>query len=241
MGDTGSLRQVTKKGPCPTGDIEDLLEGAASSPTDDPAPAPGPASLAKAVFRRVVDTVTAPDEDDVSRPGGLLTLFRQVVLGLALGVGTVAALVYLDHRDVVHLESAHRFREAAFGLLSDPETLANVQEASGLRFLPRAEYEALRREVDETSVEEIGAGEEELRQRTAQAEEKRKEAEVRRAEHESLLHHPLLGLDRYCGGCAWGGGSTCDARVTYLRDTYSTRTVTAKINAMGHPSCIKKQ
>ena len=243
MGDAGTLRKVTKKGAGPAGDVEEMLEEETAPRTAAPAPArprgaatPGPASLAGAVFRGVVDHVTAPDEDDVSRPGGLLTLAKQVVLGVFLGIAMVAVLVYLDHLDVVHLESAHGLREVAFDMLNDPETLANLQEAAGFKFLSMPEYEAMRREVDEAP-EKIAEAEEELRRKGAEGDETWKEAKKAEAYRETLLRSPSLGLDAYCGDCAWNGGITCAARVKFLQDTYHVKPLTGKITVMEGSSC----
>ena len=240
MGETASLRKVTKKGPGPAGDVEDLLQEEETAPlTDAPPPrgaAPSSATLAGAVFRGVVDNVTAPDEDDVSRPGGILTLVKQAFLGVVLGIALVAVLVYLDHLDVVHLESAHGLRDVAFEMLNDPETLANLQEASGLKFLSMPEYEAMQREVEGSS-EIIAKAEEELRQKGAEADEKWKEAKKAKVYRETLLHSPLLGLGAYCGDCAWNPGITCDARVKFLQDTYNVKPLKGKITVMEGSSC----
>ena len=242
MGETAVLRKVTKKGPGPAGDVEDLLHEEETTPLTDASAlpprdaAPSSATLAGAVFRGVVDNVTAPDEDDVSRPGGILTLVKQLFLGMVLGVALVAVLVYLDHLDVVHLESAHGLREVAFDMLNDPETLANLQEAAGFKFLSMPEYEAMRREVDEAP-EKIAEAEEELRRKGAEGDETWKEAKKAEAYRETLLRSPSLGLDAYCGDCAWNPGITCDARVKFLQDTYHVKPLTGKITVMEGSSC----
>ena len=242
MGETASLRKVTKKGPGPAGDVEDLLQEEETAPlTDAPPPrgaAPSSATLAGAVFRGVVDNVTAPDEDDVSRPGGILTLVKQAFLGVVLGVALVAVLVYLDHLDVVHLESAHGLRDVAFEMLNDPETLANLQEASGLKFLSMPEYEAMQREVDGSS-EIIAKAEEELQKKQVEMEEKMKEVDSLVAEHNGLLENPLLGLGNFCGDCTWNGGITCGARAQFLQDTYKVKPIAAKVTVMEVESCNK--
>ena len=96
MSDTCNLRKVTKKGPGPAGDIEDLLEETA--PLADALPhaprdaGPGSASLAGAVFRGVVDNLTAPDKDDDSQLAEILTVVKEIIMGLLVGI---ALLKYL--------------------------------------------------------------------------------------------------------------------------------------------------
>ena len=242
MSDTCNLRKVTKKGPGPAGDIEDLLEETA--PLADALPhaprdaGPGSASLAGAVFRGVVDNVTAPDEDDDSQPVGLLAVAKDIIMGLLLAIALLAVMVYLDSHDVVHLESAHTLRTMAFAMLNDPETLVNVQEAAGLKFLPMSEYDVMRRTVDEAP-ETITNAKETLQKKQEEMDEKMKGVDSLRAEHESLLKNPLLGLDKYCGNCKWNRKITCDARKAFLMKKYKLKNIKATIGAMDHPSCIK--
>ena len=250
MGETVNLRRVNKKDPGTAGDVENLLQEETASPNDDPTlmpcgdAAPGPASLAEAVFRGVVDHVATPVEDVASKPGGLLALaklaFLGVFLGMATSIAVLAVAVFLESLDVVHLESAHGLREAAFGRLHDPEILADVQEAAGLKFLSMSEYDVLRREVDEAPGV-IATAEERLQKAQVEMDEKMKDVDVAslQAEHESLLKHPLLGLDKYCGDCLWDRGITCDTRVAYMHIKHKLKLIKATVAAMDHPSCIK--
>ena len=152
-------------------------------------------------------------------------------IGLALGIAASIATL------AVHRKSAHGLPEAALAMLNDPETLANVQEASGLKFLRMSKYEVLRREVDRAP-ELIGYAKEALQKKLAETDEKMMDS--RRAELESLLKHPLLALEKYCGDCLWNNTAiTCDTRVAYVQEKYELKLITAKVVAMDHPSCIK--
>ena len=73
------------------------------------------------------------------------------------------------------------------------------------------------------------------------SESNKKEVEGIREEYNKLMKDPLLGLDQYCGGCSWSGKTTCDTRVQFLKDTYNTRPIAAKLSAMGHPGCKPKK
>lgn len=241
-----NLRQVLKKGTDgPEGDIEALIgKGPPAKATAFSAvPAPrgagyNPVFLAKVIFRKVFELLTSSDEDDITRPGGMLTLAKDIILGILLGVMTVSTLIFLDHRNVFHFQSAHNFRNAAFQLLNDPETIANLEESSELKFMTVADHEGKHKEIDSAS-EKIASSNEAVEKRTKEGEEMKKEVDSIQAEYDSLRGNPLLGLDKYCGSCSWGGPTSCDKRVQYLQDTYSTRLIAAKISAMVHPSCIK--
>lgn len=79
-----------------------------------------------------------------------------------------------------------------------------------------------------------------LEKRSEEVEKKQKELESIKAEYDSLFGSPLLGLTAFCGSCVWGGKTSCNTRVQFLQDTYNTRPIAAKMNAMEHPSCITK-
>ena len=217
----------------------------ASSASDSVSPGPGgsthdPVFLAKVIARKVMTLLVSSDEDDITQPGGVVTLLKDIILGVILGVLTISTLIFLDHRDIVHFQSAHNFRNAAFTLLNDPETIANIEESSDLKFMTMADYEAKKKEIDSVTEKMKGHGEV-LAKRVAEGESKKKEVEGIREEYNKLMKDPLLGLDQYCGGCSWSGGTTCDMRVQFLKDTYNTRPIAAKLSAMGHPGCKPKK
>jgi len=251
-----SLRKVTKE---ESGDVEaqpltttndtDAPTNATSafsnsSTSDSISPGPGgsthnPVFLAKVIFKKVVSLLVSSDEEDITQPGGVVTLLKDIILGVILGVLTISTLIFLDHRDVVHFQSAHNFRNAAFQLLNDPETLKNIEESSDLKFMTMNDYTTKMKEIESVS-EKIKGHEEVLAKRISEGEEKAKEVEGIKEEYNKLMSHPILGLDKYCGGCSWSGRTTCDGRVQFLQDTYNTRPIAAKINAMNHASCKKE-
>lgn len=245
-----NLRKVSNKD-SPEEDVEapkdkespKISTAFAAASTSDSISAPGagknPVFLAKLITRKVLALLVSSDEEDVTQPGGFVTLLKDVIVGIILGMMTISFLIFLDHRGVVHFQSAHNFRNAAFQLLNEPETIANIEESSDLKFMTITEYESKRKEIDSVA-EKLAQNEEVLRKRTDEAEANKKEVEGVREEWEKLMGNPLLQLDTYCGGCPWGGGKSCDSRVQYLKETYNTRPVQAKLSAMTHISCIKK-
>lgn len=240
-----SLRQVHKD-TIPEEDIEApknkdekkaLLGGAASPSPSISKRSHNPVFLAKVVLSKVIGLVVASDEEDLTQPGGIVTLLKDIILGVILGVLTISMLIFLDHRDVVHFQSAHNFRSAAFQLLNDPETITNIEESSDLKFMTINEYESKRKEIDGVT-EKLKGHEEVLTKRVAEADEKKKEMDGIKDEYAKLMANPLLGLDKYCGSCIWSAKTTCDGRATFLQDTYNTRPLAAKIDTMKHPTCV---
>ena len=197
-----------------------------------------PVFLAKVIFQKVVTLLISSDEEDLTQPGGIITLLKDIILGVILGVLTISTLIFLDHRNIVHFQSAHNFRNAAFQMLNDPETISNLEESSDMKFLTQMEYESKKKEIDSVA-EKLKGHEAVLEKRIKEGDAKKGEVESIRAEYKSLMENPLLELSKYNGGGKWGGSSTCDARVQFLQDTYNTRPIAAKISAMGHPGCKK--
>jgi len=183
--------------------------------------------------------VVSSEDENIFTVGGIIAVARDIFMGIILGFLTISMLILLDHRNVVHFQSAHSFRSAAFSLLNDPETIANIEESSDLRFMVVADFESRQGEIDGVA-KKLEAQGEILAKRDKEVDEKKKEVELIRREYETLMANPILGLDKFCGGCVWGSTGTCDKRVTYLQDTYNTRPVAAKISAMTKESCVKK-
>jgi len=248
-----NLRKVPKKGAI-IAEVEDveapkvrdtpkISAAFTATSTSDSFSAPGagknPVFLAKVIARKVLALLAPSDEEDVTQMGRFIALFCDVSIGIIFGVLIISTLISLDHRGVIHIQSAHNIRNTAFHLLSDPETMANIEESSDLKFMTIAKYESKRNEIDSVA-EKIASNEEVLKKRTEELEAKKKEIEGIKDEYEKLVGDPLLQLGSYCGSCSWGGGKTCDARVQFLKDTYNTRPIQAKLSAMTHESCVKK-
>lgn len=217
--------------------LDDSKSTPSSTPSKGSSLSHNPVFLAKVVFQKVIGLVISSDEEDLSQPGGIITLLKDIILGVILGVLTISALIFLDHRDVVHFQSAHNFRSAAFTLLNDPETIANIEESSDLKFMTIEDYESKRKEIDAVT-DKLKEHEKVLTTRVAEADEKKKEMEAIKDEYTKLMENPVLGLDKFCGSCIWAAATSCDGRVTFLQDTYNTRPIAAKINTMEHPSCV---
>ena len=122
-----TLRQVKKDATAPAAPAEDVEAPPVTSPPKAPATAFAAASgsdsapagagnnpvfLAKVIMKKVFTLLVESDEEDLTRPGGIVTLLKDIILGVILGVLTISILIFLDHRDVVHFQSAHNFRNA---------------------------------------------------------------------------------------------------------------------------------
>ncbi|KAL7524351.1 hypothetical protein ACHAXR_000539, partial [Thalassiosira sp. AJA248-18] len=198
-----------------------------------------PVFLAKVIFRKVVDLLVTSDEENLTGPALIIVFLRDIILGVILGVITISIVIFLDHRDIAHFQSVHNFRDAAFQMLNDPETIATLEESSDMKFLTVDDFEAKRREIDAIP-EKLKKNDEVLDKKTEEVAAKKAELDAMKPEYEKMLHNPLLGLDKYCGTCIWGNKFTCDGRVKFLQDTYNTKPIQGKLSAMGQPSCISK-
>lgn len=193
-----------------------------------------PVFLTKAILGKVIGLLTSDDQGDAE--SGFVALLKDVIIGIIMGVVGMSVLIFLDHRNVIHFQSAHHFRDAAFGLLQDPETMATIEESSDLKFITASEYEYYKSTIDGVA-EKIKSSEEALEKRSEELEKNTKEIESLKGEHEEMLKDPRLGLDKFCETCPWGN-TNCAARVKYMEDTYKLKPFRAKIDVMkAAPGC----
>jgi hypothetical protein len=206
--------------------IDDGTKSATDHNTNNP--------IVRLVLRRVVQLLGKEDTYD----GGILSFFKDIVIGLTLGVLLMSFLIFLDHRDVIHIQSAHKIRETSYDMLTNPETRALVEEATNLKFITKEVYETNQKEIESFT------------NKISQYESKYKgiEAEVTTAkkEYESLTPNyndffKAAGLNKYCGDCIWTSGSNCDNRVAYLKSTYKISQVGALLGVKeSAPQCFKE-
>lgn len=147
---------------------------------------------------------------------------------------------YNSDLNIVHLQSAHNFRESAFAMLNDPETLATLEENAGLKFIPVAEYEAMRDEINEAE-ERLAKIKQTIKEREKEGEAKRAELGPLKAEYEKMVANSNLGLDKWCGDCKWNGGTSCNARKQYFIDTYGNSEISSKVAIMKQSPHCKKE
>jgi len=97
-----------------------------------------PAGIARMVLRKVGHHLLINDKDaeDITTAGGIIALLKDILVGIILGCICVYVLVFLVHKNVIHMQSAHSYRNMAYEILSDPETRENIEESTGLVFRP---------------------------------------------------------------------------------------------------------
>lgn len=199
-----------------------------------------PILLAKLVARKFLLLVTTEEEEDPSsRFGMFVGLFKDIILGIVFGLITISLITVLDHRNIIHLQSAHHLRDAAYIAINDPDTLAAIEAETEMKFMSVTEYENTKREIEENS-SELESLQKQLEERTKEVEEKNKELETLRAEFDKLNNDPkvggLLGKN-FCGKCQWQGSIRCDARVDYLVSHYNVSKFTAQMNLVKEGKC----
>lgn len=191
-----------------------------------------PVFLAKVILRKV-SALLSSDDDKTS----IIKVLRDIIIGTIWGMLSVSVLIFLDHRNIIHLQSAHSFRNAAFDVLNtDPETIANLEESSDLKFMTLDQYESHRKDIGDIT-RTLKYQQVILERRIQNLEEKTNEIDSIRDEYKIVMNHPLLELDKYCGECSWYGPTTCDERVQFLQDNNNRPVMAAKMSVMETPSC----
>lgn len=205
------LRKVIKRENPPEKDVE---AGSVAAPLLRHSPL----FLAKAIGKKVFGLITVeePEEGAEGAEGtsqspvvSTIIFLRDVILGIISGVMVISVMVFLDHRDVIHMQSAHNFREAAFSLLNDPETIHTLEEVSDMLFMSMPDYEKRKGEIDEV-LKELKDEEEKLASKSAEGEKITTELGPVKEEHDKLLANPALELDKFCGECQWNDKMTCE-------------------------------
>ena len=221
------------------------------SPNDDGAPGPATSSkpvtaerlqhnpffIARLVLRKVCELITS-DEDE--KDFTIIGLLRDIVIGIVFGLISVSILVFLDHKGVIHTQSAHGYRDMVRAMMLDPETRKNVEESSGIIFL---EAETYKIKFDEIGYypSQVKALNERTKKYLADLEVAKKEHAAIKPGYDILVKDPRLGLDKFCGECSWNGGTNCDARLSYLMSTYGLQRVKATMDVIkGTPQCVRK-
>ena len=198
-----------------------------------------PILLAKLVGRRFLHLMlTEEDTDPSSNLGFAIGLLKDIILGIVFGVLTISLIIVLDHRNIIHLQSAHHLRDNVYATMSNPDNLAYLEEETGMKFMSFEEYDSAKKEIDSSS-DLTEQAKTKLDERTKELGEKKKELETIKEEYEKAKSDPKFkDLDNFCDSCKWGP-TTCGARVTYLIDTYNNGKIVAMMNLMKDGKCKK--
>ena len=200
-----------------------------------------PIMLAKLIFRKFLHLLTTDeDESDPRTPFGYtIALLKDIILGIVFGFLTISFAIVLDHRNIIHFQSAHHVRDAAYASMSDPATIKVLEEELEMKFMPVADYEAAQQEISksQSTLDEIKS---KLESREKELEEATTKLKAVQDEKEELMKNPKFAeLDNFCEGCKWGGPGNCGARVQYLMDTYNQGKIAVMLDLMGKGLCKK--
>jgi len=161
----------------------------------------------------------------------VITLLKEAMLGILIAFVAVSFILFIDHRFLLHLPTARNFRRATFAVMNDRETLRNVEENAGLKFMEMDEYNSMVDEID-TAANKTKLAESILKSRSGDLIDMEQERSGIERDHEQEL--TSLGLDKFCGKCKWRGGMTCQGRVDALIAKYQTPKFQAMMGAMQH-------
>jgi len=225
------------------------------SPNDYGAPCPATSSkpvtaerlqhnpffIARLVLRKVGYLIANDEyEQDITSSVGIIALLKDILIGIVVGLVSVSVLIFLDHKGVLHLQSAHKYREMGRAMLNDYETRKNAEESSGLIFLDDHEYQKYFVEIG-SYPSQVKAIEERTIKYIADLEVAKKEHAAIKPGYDILVNDPMLGLEKFCDTCSWKGGrDDCFMRLTYLMETYNLKPIKATIDLMkSTPQCVK--
>lgn len=165
--------------------------------------------------------------------GGVLRTFEDAVKAMVLA--TIASLLVI-FVGIVLFGAAEKARNQALAMMEDPEMLSYLEESSGFKFIT----------VDEFNVYDEGIANYRsmLLKKQVTLEEKSKELEENknsigplREEVKELENKS--GLDKWCGSCGWKGRTSCDARLSYVKDKHQKTDIIGKVEIMKDSSQCK--
>eukprot|EP00956_Cyclotella_meneghiniana_P005077 scaffold6286_cov48-Cyclotella_meneghiniana.AAC.6 len=167
-----------------------------------------------------------------------LSLVKDVLTGMVVGFVVISSVIFLDHINILHIQSAHAFRENAIAILNDPETIANIEEAGNIKIITPDQHDKMKRDLIKfhETIKELNGY---IRKRERQITELNAEIAPLRKELNDTIANITWGYHQWCGTCKWGGGvGNCDARKQYFRLEYAHSEISAKYYIIkNHPSC----
>lgn len=176
--------------------------------------------------------------------GGVTVILLNFLRGMIYGLIALSFLLFLDHCDIIRMESARVLRSSVLKYLSisedDSKGLASLEASSGLKFIAVDQYVFWMYELDDAP-KKIKIAEEELEQLMKNQMAIEEESVPLAEEFAKLMANPLVKLDHFCGECSWHRGTSCASRVEYLMNTHGDSKVKAHAALMKNtPSCNRQ-
>ncbi len=174
------------------------------------------------------------------RRNTFFNIFKDLIAGTLLGIALVFFLFFLDYHNFIHLGSARAFRDAAFYLVMDPNTIRYVEYSLGLKFISVDIYNAKNDELKRmlTKIKN--------KQRDIVIDQKKIneiliEAAPFDQEYDELMTRAnnFFELDKFCANCKFKGSTTCGGRMDYLMEKYGDSLLKSKIAVLSFPQCKK--
>ena len=85
-------------------------------------PHKNPALLARRVLREFLYLLKYEDVGGIATPGGVVTLMQEMIVSFTLGILAVSMFIFLDYKDVIHLQTTHKYQNETYQLMRDPTT-----------------------------------------------------------------------------------------------------------------------
>mmetsp|Transcript_16654 Transcript_16654/g.33732 ORF Transcript_16654/g.33732 Transcript_16654/m.33732 type:complete len:242 (-) Transcript_16654:109-834(-) len=194
--------------------------------------------------RKIIPTLVCFQPGSIHHFGGVTATLLNFLRGMIYGLIALSFLLFLDHCNIIHMESAHVLRSSVLKSLSiiedDSKGLSSLEASSGLKFIAVDQYVFWMYELDDAP-KKIQIVEEELEQLKKNQMAMEEESVPLAEEFAKLMANPLVKLDHFCDECSWHRGTSCASRVEYLMNTYRDSKVKAQVALMENtPSCDRQ-
>lgn len=169
---------------------------------------------------------------------GIITLLKDVTIGTILGLVIIAITNYLDYHDIMHIQSAHHFRQKVSQLIDNDPT---IEKHTNLKFIKYTDYQDILNEMSNLQTK-LDVRTKELTLRSKEVIEKQTQIDSIRQERTNLIAKgdDMLELSKWCEECKWVDNKlSCRERVDFMIRTYHTGKLAARVITMDQGSCQK--
>jgi len=167
-----------------------------------------------------------------------IALIKEAIIGILIAFAVISFALFLDHQFLLKFPTARNLRRATMSLMNDRETMINMEESSGLKFVDMDEYSTMMDYINSIAKKKA-LGKSMMEQASADMKKMDKGWDQYWQEWPKL--YASLGLDKFCHQCMWSKSQdiTCANRVKVLQKTHDTPRRTAIMSAMKKDSCRK--
>jgi len=185
-----------------------------------------------ALLRRKIATAIITDIDDETLQREdtetiliVITLIKEALYGILIAFAVLSLALFIDCHFLLKLPMVHNFRRATMSLVNDRDTMINMEESSGLKFMNMDQYNLMVHEINSVT------------KKKAFAKSLLEESSADIEKIDADMNQYRQELEKFCPPCLWSKGQSCSGRVKFLRNQYGVPRHIAKLSAMSQGSC----